>query len=83
MTMVEHYLWVTTGQIPPSYVTRELLDPDSPHNTEDQGKQRAVKLAPAHSNSMDSHVAGGEPLGRDNTTASTKGEAKHAPGTKQ
>ncbi|CAE7307273.1 unnamed protein product, partial [Symbiodinium microadriaticum] len=80
MTMVEHYLWVTTGQIPPSYVTRELLDPDSPHNTEDQGKQRAVKLAPAHSNSMDSHVAGGEPLGRDNTTASTKGEAKHAPG---
>ena len=31
---------------------------------------------------MASHVAGGEPPGRDNTTASMKGEAKHVPGTK-
>ncbi|CAE7572889.1 unnamed protein product [Symbiodinium microadriaticum] len=74
MTMVEHYLWVTTGQIPPSYVTRELLDPDSPHNTEDQGEATSSQ---AGTSTQQQH---GQPRRRGGATRTRQHNRKHEGG---
>ena len=43
MTMVEHYEWVTTGQIPPSCITRELVpQPEGDAQAEAEEEQAAA-----------------------------------------